>query len=82
MDPAEEETLLVALDLVVEEDPTPRREGDEGGGDKGGGDKGGAFARRRWEDEHWVRMYMTRTGRFRDANILLRRSGYCHSSSC
>jgi len=41
MDPAEEETLHVVLDLVVEDDPTPRREGDEDEGDKGG-----AFARR------------------------------------
>ena len=43
MDPAEEEDILrVALELVFEDNPTPRREGDEDEGDEGG-----AFAKRR-----------------------------------
>jgi hypothetical protein len=32
MDPAEEEILCVALELVFEDDPTPRREGNENKG--------------------------------------------------
>jgi len=63
MVPAEEkETLRVALELVFEDDPIPRRDRDK---DKG--DEGGAFSRRRWEGERWVQVSPTRTSRFWDS---------------
>ena len=53
MDPAKEEDILqVALELVFEDNPMPRREGDEDEGDEGG-----VFVRRRWEGECWVWVY-------------------------
>jgi hypothetical protein len=52
VNPAEEKkSLHVALELVFEDDPTPRREGDE---DKTG--EGEPFAKRRWKGERWVRV--------------------------
>ena len=65
MDPVEEEAILrAALELVFEDDLTPRREGSEG-------DVGGWSLR---EDdvkgERWVRVYLTRTGKFWDSNIV------------
>ena len=53
MDPTEEEnTPRVPLELVFEDNPAPRK-----GGDEDEGEEGGAFARRRWESERWVRVY-------------------------
>lgn len=53
MDPTEEEDIpRVPLELVFEDNPAPRKEGDEDEGEEDG-----AFARRRWEGERWVRVY-------------------------
>ena len=52
MDPAEEEKgLHVAMELVFEDDPTPRREGDD---DEGGEGELFAKTRRRGERCVWV----------------------------
>ena len=59
MDVEEEAILRAALELVFEDDPTPRMQGNK--------DEGGGVCERMMEC--WVRVYMTQTGRCWDSYV-------------